>query len=265
MARRNRVALLRVPVLAAALLSAVSLAPTAAQARFGDQTLRQGDSGSDVRGLQRALNLAGYETEVDGQFGPHTFKRVRAFEGNEGLRVDGQVTRSNARRLRKAARRGPAGAEEPPGSDVDTTPDAGEAPGSRATLTSDGLAIPPAEAPDEVKDAIRAGNEIAEAPYKYGGGHGSRLRDSGYDCSGSISYALRKAGLMKNSMASGSMMRFGASGRGRWITIYANSGHAYMMIAGLRFDTSARKRTGTRWSDTRRRASGYTRRHPSGF
>ena len=264
MLRRPKLACLPAPVLAAALLSAAAIAPGSAQARFGDETLREGDSGADVRGLQRALNDAGYDTDVDGEFGPHTLRRVRAFEGNERLRVDGKVTPSDAVVLEEAAERGPDGEEEPPGSDEETEPDRDEIPGSEATLNEDGLAVPPADAPQEVKDAIEAGNEIAEKPYKYGGGHG-RLKDSGYDCSGSISYALRKAGLMQDSMASGAMTSYGDRGRGEWITVYANSGHAYMVIAGLRFDTSARKRSGTRWSDTRRSARGYTARHPEGF
>ncbi len=264
MLRRPKLAHQRTPVLAAALLAAASIAPASAQARFGDETLRKGDSGSNVRGLQRALNDAGYETDVDGRFGPHTLKRVRAFEGNERLRVDGKVTPPDAVVLEEAAERGPDGEEEPPGSDEDTTPDQEEVAGSEATLNDDGLAVAPADAPQEVKDAIEAGNEIAEKPYKYGGGHG-KLKDSGYDCSGSISYALRKAGLMEGSMPSGAMMSFGDSGRGEWITLYANSGHAYMIIAGLRFDTSARKRSGTRWSATGRSARGYTARHPDGF
>ena len=122
----------------------------------------------------------------------------------------------------------------------------------------------PAGAPPEVQKAIAAGNEIAKTPYKYGGGH-AKLKDSGYDCSGSISYALRKAGIMKSSLASGPMMKFGESGPGEWITLYANSGHAYMVIAGLRFDTSARKQEGSRWSDESRSSKGYTARHPEGF
>ena len=86
---------------------------------------------------------------------------------------------------------------------------------------------------------IAAGNRIAKKPYKYGGGH-AKLRDSGYDCSGSVSYALRGGKLMRGAMDSGGFMRWGRSGRGTWITIRANRGHAYMIVAGLRFDTSGR-------------------------
>ena len=131
-------------------------------------------------------------------------------------------------------------------------------------MGADGFAVAPAGAPPEVQKAIAAGNEIAKTPYKFGGGH-AKLKDTGYDCSGSISYALRKAGIMKSSLASGPMMKFGDSGPGEWITLYANSGHAYMVIAGLRFDTSARKQEGSRWSSEPRSSKGYTARHPEGF
>jgi hypothetical protein len=139
-----------------------------------------------------------------------------------------------------------------------------QAPGEGATLGADGLAVAPASAPDPVKAAIAAGNRIAKTPYKYGGGH-ARTEDSGYDCSGSVSYVLRAAGLLDESLDSSGFMTFGDPGRGTWITIRANSGHAYAVIAGLRFDTSAHKADGTRWSDEMRSARGYRGRHPTGF
>ena len=138
------------------------------------------------------------------------------------------------------------------------------APGAKARLTRTGLAIPPADAPAKVRAVIRAGNEIARTPYKWGGGHGL-LEDSGYDCSGSISFALRKARLMTASLASGGFMGWGRRGRGRWITIRANGGHAYMVVAGLRFDTSARKVSGNRWSAQMRSPRGYVATHPPGL
>jgi hypothetical protein len=139
-----------------------------------------------------------------------------------------------------------------------------EAPGSRARMTRNGLAIPPANAPARVKAVIRAGNRIAKKPYKYGGGHGV-LEDSGYDCSGSVSYALRGGRLMSGALASGGFTTWGRPGRGRWITVRANGGHAYMVVAGLRFDTSASKRTGTRWSRQMRSPRGYVATHPPGL
>jgi len=142
------------------------------------------------------------------------------------------------------------------------TPDT--VPGLKAKLSSNGLAIPPVGAPPEVRAVILAGNRIAKKPYKWGGGHG-RLRDSGYDCSGSISFTLRVAKLMRSSLASTGFMSWGSRGRGDWITIRANAGHAYMIVAGLRFDTSARKQTGSRWTAKMRSPRGFRATHPAGF
>jgi hypothetical protein len=138
------------------------------------------------------------------------------------------------------------------------------AAGSKAKLTSTGLAIPPANAPSKVQAAIRAGNRIAKKPYKWGGGH-AILNDSGYDCSGSVSYALRGGRLMTSSMASTGFMSWGRRGPGRWITIRANRGHVYMVIAGLRFDTSARGVGGSRWTAQRRSPRGFVATHPRGL
>jgi len=125
-------------------------------------------------------------------------------------------------------------------------------------------AIAPAGAPAEVVDAIEAANRITRKPYRGGGGHG-RWRDSGYDCSGAISYVLHAAGLLKASRDSSGFMSFGARGRGEWITIYAHGGHAYMDIAGLRFDTSGRGERGPRWRLEPRGARGFVKRHPAGL
>jgi hypothetical protein len=179
------------------------------------------------------------------------------------------VTRGDARALRLLAARD---ADEPQGGTgtdpvqpAPTPAPTPEAPGAKATLGADGLAVAPAGAPPEIKAVITAGTKIAKKPYRYGGGH-AKLNDSGYDCSGSLSYALRKAGLMRSSLDSSGFMRFGQPGRGQWITIRANSGHAYMVVAGLRFDTSgASARGGSRWTTKMRSASGYRGRHPDGF
>ena len=111
---------------------------------------------------------------------------------------------------------------------------------------------------------IRAANQIATAPYKYGGGHGS-FHDCGYDCSGiDLLRAPRRRPAAARSTRAG-FMRYGAPGRGRYITIYANPGHAYMVVDGRRFDTSARFETGSRWTNTMRSSNGLRGRHPPGL
>ena len=115
-----------------------------------------------------------------------------------------------------------------------------------------------------IRAVIRAGNRIATTPYVYGGGHGS-FTSSGYDCSGSLSYALHGGGLLRSPLDSTGFMSWGRPGPGRHITVYANSGHAYMVIKGRRYDTSARSETGTRWSNEMRSSAGYVARHPAGF
>jgi cell wall-associated NlpC family hydrolase len=136
--------------------------------------------------------------------------------------------------------------------------------GPRARVLGDGTAIAPDNAPDVVKRVILAANEIAKFPYKWGGGHGA-WRDNGYDCSGSVSFALAGAGLLNRPLTSGLFMNYGAAGQGRWITIYANSGHIFMVIAGLRFDTSGQGRAGTRWQEESRSTAGFAVRHIPGL
>ena len=138
--------------------------------------------------------------------------------------------------------------------------------GRRAALGSNGLAYAPSKAPRAVKLAIWAANQLRRKPYKWGGGHG-RWKDSGYDCSGSVSYVLHAAGLLNGSLTSGGFMRWGKPGLGKWITIYANKGHVFMVIAGLRFDTSplGAGERGPRWRGFGRRDGGFKKRHPAGF
>ncbi|MFL5868589.1 MAG: hypothetical protein ACJ766_15930 [Thermoleophilaceae bacterium] len=138
------------------------------------------------------------------------------------------------------------------------------ATGPRAKVLKDGSAQAPDNAPDIVQKVILAGNEIAKFPYKWGGGHGA-WRDNGYDCSGSVSFALAGAGFLKRPLTSGGFMTWGKPGRGKWITIYASPGHVFMFVAGLRFDTSGRGRAGTRWQNGGRLANGFVVRHPAGF
>ena len=119
-----------------------------------------------------------------------------------------------------------------------------EAPSERRTSAATGSPWPPPPRPRRSRSIIEAGNAIATKPYKYGGGHG-RWSDSGYDCSGSVSYVLHAAGLLNRALDSSGFMSWGERGRGTWVTIRSNPGHAYMIVAGLRFDTSARSRTAT--------------------
>ena len=145
-------------------------------------------------------------------------------------------------------------------------------PPKKAKLVN-GKVIAPASAPARVKRVIRAANQIVRKPYRWGGGHGaftSRLA-AGYDCSGAVSHALRGGRFLRTPMASGSLMKWGRRGTGRWITVYAHGGHAYVVVAGLRFDTSMRDtnapgpNTGPRWSKTLRRSSQFVARHPKNF
>ena len=146
------------------------------------------------------------------------------------------------------------------GMEVPTTP----VPGSKAKLNKDGTATPPADAPSEVVEAIEAANEIEDKPYEYGGGHGS-FKDSGYDCSGAVSYALHAADLVKDPLDSSGFMKWGERGKGQWITVYSNPGHAFVVIAGLRFDTSMTDGDGPGWSDEMRSGKGFSKRHWEGL
>ena len=148
-----------------------------------------------------------------------------------------------------------------------------QAPPKKARVVN-GQAVAPADAPEAVKKLIAAGNRIVNKPYKYGGGH-AKVNDTGYDCSGTVSYALIKAGLLKGyPLDSTGFMSWGEEGKGHWITIYAHGGHAYLVVAGLRLDTGNRDRyvakwggapgTGPRWGKPRNPA-GFTVRHPVGF
>jgi cell wall-associated NlpC family hydrolase len=136
--------------------------------------------------------------------------------------------------------------------------------GPRARVLGDGTAVAPEDAPDVVKRVILAANEIAKFPYKWGGGHGA-WRDTGYDCSGSVSFALAGAGLLERPLTSGGFLGYGSPGQGEWITIYTNHGHIFMVVAGLRFDTSGQGRAGTRWQEAPRSTAGFAVRHIPGL
>jgi peptidoglycan hydrolase-like protein with peptidoglycan-binding domain len=219
---------------------------------MGDRPLKKGMRGHDVRVLQDYLSRAGVATPVDGVFGAGTKSNVKRFQRDHGLTADGIVGPSTVQTLRNLGEGGSAGDNGAPA----------DAPVGHARLRSDGTAVAPSDAPQAIKDVIAAGNRIATKPYVYGGGHGT-WNDNGYDCSGSVSYALHGGGLINTQLDSTSFESWGSRGNGRWITIYANSGHAFMTVAGLRFDTSGA--SPSRWQSDMRSGSGYVVRHPSGF
>ncbi len=159
------------------------------------------------------------------------------------------------------------------GSPTDTTTPTTTAPvgpPGRAKLRKDGTAVAPADAPANIQAAIAAGNAIHTYPYHWGGGHRS-FTDTGYDCSGAVSYVLHAAGFLASPMPSGPLASsWGTPGKGRWITVYANASHAYMVVAGLRFDTSAagerlNQGSGPRWRKSKRKPLGYTAKYAPGY
>jgi hypothetical protein len=171
---------------------------------------------------------------------------------------------------------GQTGGSGPPGSTTTAAPTTTGAPPptgrpGRAKLRKDGNAVPPKNAPPAVVAAINAGNSIHTLPYHWGGGHKASFLDSGYDCSGAVSFVLHGAGLLDSPLPSGSLASgWGEVGKGFWITVYANKGHAYMVVAGLRFDTSAvgeklNQGSGPRWRKTKRKPRGYTAKFFPGY
>ena len=141
---------------------------------------------------------------------------------------------------------------------------------ARTVALSGGLANAPPDAPAKVQAIVAAANQVARLPYVYGGGHGADKGegiwvDNAYDCSGSVSFALANAGFLHSPMDSSSLARWGKPGRGKWVTIYANAGHAFMEVGGARFDTVGLKQSGSRWQPAYRSVSGFTVRHPPGL
>ena len=244
----------------AAVAVAVALPAEASAARYGSRTLKLGAHGADVKQLQRYVSAAGHRAASDGQFGVRTKRALRATEAELELGADGAATPREQRAIQRAVKGpGTGGAAY-----VDPPPPDSVVPGEAGTITADGFAVPPAAAPQVVRDVIAAGNAIAKAPYKWGGGHTS-WDDTGYDCSGSVSYALHGGGLLDSPLVSGDFGRWGEQGPGGWITLYANASHVYMLVAGLRFDTSARSRTGSRWTSEMRAPDGFAVTHPAGL
>ena len=222
-------------LLALALLCAAAPAASAdtVQASAASEVVvKRGNRGSAVRQIQRRLRIP-----ADGVFGPQTEAAVKRFQSSHGLNPDGVVGAQTRRALGL-----------PPGGLLKRKGSRGGGGGRHGAVWR----------------VISSGNRIATMPYKYGGGHG-RYHDTGYDCSGSVSFALHFAGLLRTPLDSSGFMSYGLPGRGRRVTIYANSGHAYMTVDGRRFDTSAIRETGSRWTSTHRSSSGYVVRHPPGL
>ena len=266
MARQELARVSRACVAVAAM--AVLLAPASADAAttgYASRTLIVGSQGRDVKLFQKYLVKSGFQTRASGYYGSATRKAERLFEQELGLTVDGKASRADQKLVRRLAQNGGDPNTLGSGTGGQGYDAASGNPTEAATLSSDGrTAIAPDSAPQEVKDAIAAANAITTKPYKYGGGHG-KWEDSGYDCSGAVSYALHGGGLLAKPLDSTGFESWGDPGTGQWITVYANSGHAYVIIAGLRFDTSGTGEDGPRWRKEARSPRGYVARHPTGF
>jgi peptidoglycan hydrolase-like protein with peptidoglycan-binding domain len=198
----------------------------------------EGASGNAVARLQNALHLT-----ADGNFGPETEAAVKRLQARHGLTVDGVVGPATWSVI------GVSGGQtlKPPRSALG---------GDSSSSAGGGSSV--------VARVIAAGDEIATRPYVFGGGHGS-FQSTGYDCSGSVSYALHGGGLLSSPEDSSALESYGEPGPGKYITIYANSEHAWMVVDGKRFDTIAQQETGTRWSSTMMSTAGYVARHPDGM
>ena len=201
----------------------------------GSGSARVATRGASVALLQRHLGIA-----ADGVFGPGTAGAVKRYQRAHGLTADGIVGPGTWSALGVGGRHPVL---------------------KRARLRRTGGG---ARSVSVIARAVAAGNRIARLPYVYGGGHGS-FDASGYDCSGSVSYVLHAMGRLDTPEDSGQLMSYGKPGPGRFVTIYANPGHAFMVINGRRFDTSGRSGSSSRWQANDRSSAGYTVRHPPGL
>lgn len=219
-----------------------SAAATVADTESSGGEEGESSGGDAVSRLQSRLKL-----NTDGTFGPETEAAVKRLQARHGLTVDGVVGPATWSVL------GVDSAEtlKPPHSALSQGSSE-----SSSSSTGEGSSV--------IARVISAGDEIATRPYVYGGGHGS-FQSAGYDCSGSVSYALHGGGLLSAPEDSSQLESYGEAGPGKHITIYANAGHAFMVIDGKRFDTIAQQETGTRWSDSLGSTGGYVVRHPDGM
>jgi peptidoglycan hydrolase CwlO-like protein len=171
--------------------------------------------------------------------------------------VNGRLTALEKKAAAEAAATARAAAMRGPGTSGSTNV-------GGVAINTGGMVQPPPGAPAAVAQVMAAGNAIATLPYTWGGGHGS-FRASGYDCSGSVSYALAAAGLLTSPLDSTGFESWGDPGPGKWITVYANAGHAFMVVAGWRFDTVALAEGGARWSQSMASTGPFVARHPAGL
>jgi len=236
----------------------IASAPTGSDAGESQANSGTNGGGNAVKRLQAALHLS-----ADGEFGPETEAAIRRLQARHGLTVDGVV--------------GPAtwsvigvsdeGTLKPPHSALaqeGSAPRSSDSSDSSGSSSSSSGESSTGEGSGVVARVIAAGDEIATRPYVYGGGHGS-FQSAGYDCSGSVSYALHGGGLLSSPEDSTGLESYGEAGPGRHITIYANAEHAFMVVDGKRFDTVAQQEGGSRWSSSMTSTAGYVVRHPAGL
>jgi peptidoglycan hydrolase-like protein with peptidoglycan-binding domain len=260
---------------------------TAKSSSFGSRTLKQGMSGPDVKTLQSDLTSLNFTVTPTGNFNGVTASRVKQFQRKMKITADGVVGPKTFSMLRQAltaaveapdasatstGSTAPLPQDESGGAGFVPTNPSDSAPVQDAILGSDGLATAPTDAPAVIVNLIAAANKIALDPYVYGGGHNDNwnIAQSGYDCSGSVSYALHGGGLLPEPLDSDEFISYGDSGPGKWITIYADDGHAFMEVAGLWFDTvnAQYNSNADRWSTSENaweKTQDYTERHPDGW
>ena len=275
-------------LLLAVLATLATATSASAAAKFGGRLLHMGARGLDVTTLQRDLTAAGFTTSATGVFTLQTKAQVKAFQRRYRLSVDGVVGPTTYARLTRVVHKlanvpdtalgvsGPnqtattATSSLPPSDSggAGFVPPAADGPVLAAGLDQQtGLVQPPANAPMVIQEVIQGANQIAFKPYIFGGGHGSFFA-AGYDCSGSVSFALHAARLLSTPLDSTQFESYGDPGPGRWITLYANGGHVFMKVAGLWFDTAAQSASNgnDRWSRSRvSPGSDWVVRHPSGW
>ena len=225
--------------------------------QLGSRVLRVGMKGHDVRVLQTYLTVAGYGTMVDGAFGPQTEQSVIAFQSSQNMTPNGVVTLALAQALQHVV------------GTIQSIP-----PTGKIRINADGTATAPVGAPPVVQQVVAAANQIIDTSYCYAGGHAS-WKSSCYDCSGSVSYALHGGGLLSTPEDSTQFESYGAPGPGHWISIYADAGHAFLVVAGRGFNTAnfggpnLPAGTGPRWryDPLGNLADGgnYVVRHPQGL